>query len=139
MNPKLSTQPLGEPPAPQDPQDPHAELVAWARRVLPEMKRFGFFAGHTDDLARILARVDGEGETTRAEWVVQDGRIFYEDEVWSYKSTAGEWGFGYGTNLKGILAIETLVIGFDSEEEAFTAAEAHCRESAEESACEVHE
>lgn len=60
---KLSTQLLGSPPGPQD---PHAELEAWARRVLPHMQGYGK-TYHTvktwaDDLARILARVDGEGE-----------------------------------------------------------------------------
>lgn len=67
-------------------------------------------------------------------WVAQDSREFFGKEVVSFKSNHGEWGFAYGTELSGVLAVETLVAGFASEEEAFQAGHNYCYANAEESA-----
>lgn len=66
----------------------------------------------------------------KTEWTVQNGGVFHGQEIETWKSSDGEWAFGYGTEVSGHLLLETLVTGFASESEAFDAANQHCYESA---------
>lgn len=94
-----------------------------------------------EEILRLSAEVDRLKALTSGEtvWVCQDSREFFGQEVVSFKSNHNEWGYAYGLWLSGTLAIETLVVGFASEEEAFQAAHKHCYESAEESAADYIE
>lgn len=74
------------------------------------------------------------GGKSSVEWIVQNSSVFHGQEVETWKSKDGEWGYAYGTELSGVLAAETLVTGFASEEDAFRAANQHCYDSACESA-----
>lgn len=75
----------------------------------------------------------------RNEWTVQNSSEFHGQEVQSWKSKDGDWGYAYGMELFGVLAIETLVTGFASESDAFRDAYQHCYDSACESACSAVE
>lgn len=75
-----------------------------------------------------------EQVATGTTWTVMEDRVFNGQEVTSWKSDKGDWAFGYGIELKGVLAMETIVTGFNSQDEAFIAAEAHCFEAMRESA-----
>lgn len=70
------------------------------------------------------------------DWVVQNDARFYGQEIETWKSTSGEWAYGYGTEISGYLLVETLVTGFDSETAALEAAERYCYECAVEAACD---
>lgn len=70
-------------------------------------------------------------------WTVQNGGKFFGKEIVTFKSTEGVWAYGYGTKLSGVLAIETIVTGFKSEEGAVSAGYQHCQECAEESAADA--
>lgn len=102
-------------------------------------------ASHYGPIGREILRLSAEVDRLKAlasgdtVWVCQDSREFFGQEVVSFKSNHNEWGYAYGIWLSGTLAIETLVVGFASEEEAFQAAHKHCYESAEESAADYIE
>jgi len=93
-------------------------------------------------ICRELSQVEDEqrfdgAPAMSATWTVQSGSVFYGQEVVTYKSNNGEWAYGYGTELGDTLAVETIVTGFTSEDEAFRAASWHCYEVAEERALDV--
>lgn len=73
------------------------------------------------------------------EWTCQEGYEYFGQEIVTFKSGGGEWAYAYGTMLGEVLAIETLVTGFKTEEEAQQAAYDMCREYAQYSACEFHD
>lgn len=72
----------------------------------------------------------------KIEWTVQNDASFHGYQVETWKSSEGEWAFGYGTVLSGQLCLETLCTGFDSEASALDAAHQHCYESIVEATCE---
>lgn len=72
-------------------------------------------------------------------WTVQNGDKFHGQEIETWKSDSGEWGYGYGTQIGDHLLLETLVTGFATEADAFSAADRYCYESACESAASAVE
>jgi len=73
----------------------------------------------------------------KTEWTVQHGYEFHNQEVELLLSNQGEWAFAYGTQVKGIHVIETIITGFRTEQEAMEAANDHCYQAAEEKAIEA--
>jgi hypothetical protein len=71
------------------------------------------------------------------EWTVQDSAKYWGQEIETWKSDAGEWGYAYGVMLGGVLVAETLITGFATEEAAREAAEGYCLRSAQEAAADA--
>lgn len=117
----------------QDPEFGDRRLFEDKDEAVSLATMLNFAQGIMGLLPSVLSALKGQ-EDRSEEWTVQNSGEFYGQEVETWKSKSGLWGFAYGTELSGVLAAETLVTGFASEEEAFTAANQHCYESAWESA-----
>lgn len=73
------------------------------------------------------------------EWTAQNGYTYHGQEIETWKSDSDEWGFAYGIELHNCLIVETIVVGFGTEELAKEAALKHCYDFAMESAASQEE